>query len=684
MICDLFVFLTTIEFSTTDKDKYPWLKNNIRYYQGEDDNEHAGGMGVVVKAYVADDEGNVSNASWPKIAVKSPNLKLENLFSEEDVALRLFKHGQDVTREFRHIRNRLEGCDFANPILDFDMSVDDNDRIIFKTAQRYIQDGLPLKEWLTSQSLRPRIVETEPFQKESWHGILTWNDWRRVALIIANAMSEIHQRRVIHGDVWPDNIYISEATDPYSQSSEICESHAILIDFGEAFLTTPYGTNSRHQNNHPYRAPERGKHLYIPTEQVDVYSFGKVLLYLATGEEIIIPEDLYGRDRRTFVRDLLIRRNQSLLRQNPAVVDIISRCTAYDAVMRPKMHSVVKELERGSVHDKVPPIVIDDVSKRLSTLNNRIATQFQGEAVRREKLFLRIIDQKLDELDSLIGDYKPEQIDVGGTREDLIDSMSVLFKELSEGDSWTTLTTPEVWQSSALGLDGRYASATIEAVKRNASVRRVYAICVEEMGTAWASKLAKILQDNTQYVELQDLGRRLEKCVKSEIDRQNPEQNSTPYILPSQNYMREYQRRIKEVVDSQQNLIETYGLLDKMFDGNISDLSAIKNLCLTIVPVATRQEVQSLRIRNPVSLVNFGGYHLTGEENWILVMTDIRGRISRDLNHFVRPHLLGYRVYKSVMGYPKDRVIEYTKLFQLSVNIGPCVKALQESILAAG
>jgi len=75
----------------------------------------------------------------------------------------------------------------------------------------------------------------------------------------------------------------------------------VFIDFGEAFPFEPQG-EPRDQRDHAYRAPERRNAEHIVTNRADVYSYGKLLLHLATGEEPILPGEVKGHERRENIR----------------------------------------------------------------------------------------------------------------------------------------------------------------------------------------------------------------------------------------------------------------------------------------------------------------------------------------------------------------------------------------------
>ena len=316
--------------------------------------------------------------------------------------------------------------------------------------------NLPKAVYHSNSQRTPFLSEATNLEKwlePVWHDErrLELKEWRKAALLVAEALASIHSRRVVHSDVHPGNIMIANQFPPYRPSGCECEDYAVFIDFEGSFLAIPTG-DARAVRNHQWRAPERDVALYVPTEQVDVYSFGKVMMYLATGQDsdvIAIGPGLRGYDRRDFVRKKLMEYNPSLVQNDPRVLDIIARCTAYDSASRPRMSEVVKALQQ--IDRCKTPVTIASLKDRLSTLgetlSRNIAKSTLGDAVedRTHDLILRLVGSKIEELEDLVASSPTDQIQIEGTRDKLLDNMSVLFESLQPGDSWTAFTTPDVW-----------------------------------------------------------------------------------------------------------------------------------------------------------------------------------------------------------------------------------------------
>ncbi len=393
-------------------------------------------------------------------------LKLPNIDdgrSSSDIEISTTTIHKKSIEEWAHVRKRLVGCRHANPIFDMGTVWVREPRPLLQlavTAQQFLDNALPLKDWLVKRHIRPKIVKDSGGREiEDWGGISEWSDWLETASMLAKGLVEIHLRRVIHGDIWPPNIYISKTSPEY----------VVFIDFGESFISTPNG-EPRIQPDHPYRAPERDKSEYVPTEQVDVYSFGKLLLYLTIGRDVTIPrtgrennQPLAGYRRRAFIRDHLFDGKTGLVRKHPDILDIICQCTAWDPVDRPAMIQILDRLE--ALQGKNDAAFSVPLANRLAEL----AGGAGAPELNPGNIFARFLDREVKEPGRLMERCRTDMVEVRGTRDVLIDSLVALFDDMAPGDSWTTLTTPSVWQHDGLGLDGRYSTATVEAVRRGAA-----------------------------------------------------------------------------------------------------------------------------------------------------------------------------------------------------------------------
>lgn len=656
----------SLDFDTleSEKEHFPWLKDSVRYYKilspaGK------GRRGRTYKAIPVDENGNALNVGFPFVALKVPNLgtpESSNVTNSKQDNWLAKLRDSDV-RQLQLIRRRLENCKHANAIIDLriELGFGQSSVITTQTVQPFLSGARCLKDWLTYKRIRPR-------DDNSWIGMTSWEQWRKYALLIAEAIESIHERRVKHCDIHPGNIMITDHYPSYSTKSfGKTAPYAVLIDFDSASLFTPSGDTIR-VINHQYRAPERDLPLFVPTEQIDVYSFGKVLMYLATGQdsmEISIPPEERGNQRRAFIRRKIDQYNSHLLKESPRILDFIARCTAYDSTSRPTMSEIVRLLKAKPLsRDKIDVAILrnqfGDVYRKLKELPDSPRTQ---------EIFLRIARSKVEEIADLANSRDSEQVQIQGTRNTIIDYLVLLFQALKKGDSWTTLTTPDVWVDSALGLDGRYLTASIEAIQNKASVRRFIAFSIEEVGEDWADQFADSL-NATQQPPLQDLAQHIQSCLiryrrdRIKLERMMPPTGPREIIF--------YRNRLILLIRAVAESIHRYGLDVSSATGE--QLSNIEGLFFSLVPLASREEIRDRRIKNPASLIHMKGK--AGDE-WLLVMTDIANRVVNDIDAYRRPRLLGIRIFKSVFDIPQDRINSFEELLQEeAINVGPHLKEL--------
>ena len=656
-------FAERLPFPQEDLETFPWLAAGDRYYSLEKQLD-AGGFSIPFVGHPCDKDGQRVHGA-PSVVIKVPNLAPNDRFQSDDEADRMRYIQEQSLAEWEHVRKRLLNCKHANPIFDLG-TLWIHTRQLFVTAQLFLQHALPLNKWLVENRLRPKIsVNISNEEIDDWHGISRCQDWKDVAVMIARGLAAIHQCRVVHGDIWPPNVFISQDSQPY----------AVFIDFAESFVVTPTG-NPRTQINHAYRAPERASEESVPTEQVDVYSFGKLLLYLAIGKKELIDRSFYGQARREFVRKLILERNPTLVKENPSVVDIIAHCTALDPVERPRMRDICEELNDLLPGSRTSTPSGVDLKQRLQTLAASAETGF----AQLSGVFLHIIDKKIAEVEQLIDDCQTEMIEIVGTRDQLIRTLVALFNELSHGDSWTTLTTPVAWHGSALGLDGRYSTATIQAIRRGASVHRVYVVSIEELGIAWSEKFARKLEKSGSC---NDLASRFRQAVAGFRSKSEVRSYKTAHA-----FLSSHQTRFMRVIDSLRTMIEVWELQRSLFVGNPQDLRNAQGLYVGLVVVPTLFDVRMLRAKNPVSLMRLA--EKSGEpEKWLLVMTDLRGRNENEPSAVSKPELRGTRIHKSVQEVPRDRIIAFNRLLanpgdpngHASVNIGPVISVVANCAL---
>lgn len=124
-------------------------------------------------------------------------------------------------------------------------------------------------EWVAGQPL-DRFIESE--------GVLDFANFKIIVTQMLEALAAVHDKRIVHFDIKPENILISRAADGPWQVK--------LLDFGIARLVTgglaaPVG--DRVMGSLFYMAPERFDRGEGVDLQSDVYSAGCVSYFMLTG-----------------------------------------------------------------------------------------------------------------------------------------------------------------------------------------------------------------------------------------------------------------------------------------------------------------------------------------------------------------------------------------------------------------
>ncbi|HEY3827023.1 MAG TPA: protein kinase [Bryobacteraceae bacterium] len=644
-----------LPFLDTDIREFPWLASGDRYYK-LDKELGRGGYSKAYTGYPCDADGK--KISDIRIVVKMPRLSSIHLGAE--ITFRNSYITERNLDEWTLIRYKLLGCEHANLIFDMGILIHEKNSLSV-TVQPFLRDAQSLDDWLISskQKGRSTVDPKTGRQNHGWGGIRDWKLWLHLATLISVGLEKIHRCRVIHGDVWPPNIFIDKNS-----------AKAIFIDFGEAFGAIPSG-DARNQIDHAYRAPERGNKEYVPMEQVDVYSFGKLLLYLTIGKDELIPpakdgEPLWGRARRIWVRDKLFDPtggSPAIVSEHPEVLDIIAQCTQWDPVDRPSMVEVSNELRRleASPAPRLGKELVPRLQKLTADIDDSIGSPFA-----------RMIDSEVSALQELVESCRSEMVEVRGTRDKLVSALVSLFDEIGKRDSWTTITTPSVWQESALGLDGRYATATIEAVRRGAAVHRTYAVSIEELGSDWARIFADELKksgDDALTGWAASFGDLIRECEY--LTGANNYKSRSPKFLES------HQGRFVSLIEALHDMVTHWELKDQIAARQFTSIKDTRKLFLGLLPVSTLSKIREMRTENPVSLL-YLDREPKEHDKWLMVMTDIRGRNEYNYDDAGWPQLRGIRVYKSAREIPRDRIISMERLMtkKENLNIGPLLGLL--------
>jgi eukaryotic-like serine/threonine-protein kinase len=156
----------------------------------------------------------------------------------------------------------------------------------------------------------------------------------KTAIQIARALEYIHQAKIIHRDVKPDNVFINTA------------GVVKLMDFGIAKMEDLSVTRAGYVLGTPhYMAPEQVKGEKI-NELVDVYAFGILLFELLTGQKPIAGETV-ERIFYCILHEPLDLSPLITAGLPQAAVDLVAACTAKKPADRPQdFGAIAATLER--------------------------------------------------------------------------------------------------------------------------------------------------------------------------------------------------------------------------------------------------------------------------------------------------------------------------------------------------
>ena len=156
----------------------------------------------------------------------------------------------------------------------------------------------------------------------------------KIALQAARALDFIHQHRIIHRDVEPENLHLNSTGTVKLMDFGIAKSEDFSRTQPGFALGTPY-----------YMAPEqvRGEKLSC---QADVYAYGILLFELISGQKPFVADSVEGIFYSILNMPLPAEPLQAAGVPQP-LIDLIVRCTAKTAAEQPRgLAPVIAELER--------------------------------------------------------------------------------------------------------------------------------------------------------------------------------------------------------------------------------------------------------------------------------------------------------------------------------------------------
>ncbi|QRV98024.1 Ephrin type-A receptor 4 [Ceratobasidium sp. AG-Ba] len=169
-------------------------------------------------------------------------------------------------------------------------------------------------------------------------------DRLKLCLQLASALEYVHSRGVVHGDIKPDNIVVSDDNIP------------LLADFGNAAFiydsTLRFTTTSSSPFTLRYTAPEILKDESMHTQEADIYAYGMTAFEILTGEVPFAGKSSFATVLPV-VKGEIPHRKEFLLDSrglDDQLWVLLTRCWAYEPRARPSAAELNRQLALISQH----------------------------------------------------------------------------------------------------------------------------------------------------------------------------------------------------------------------------------------------------------------------------------------------------------------------------------------------
>jgi serine/threonine-protein kinase len=318
-----------------------------------------------------------------------------------------------------------------------------------------------VREYVEGERFDEYLVREFSNGNGHFSGIASVREWFHIATSLANKLHEIHQREVIHRDIWHQNIFRSN--DDF-----------IFIDFGEAYFRDEAAIDEHPSRADTYLAPEFRDGDRWPSRRSDIYSLGGVFYFMATGQDPPAPIKNNEKLKEVVIQELE-KHNHVLYADNHGIADIIARC------LRGSREDRIWDAERLLQELRVfnPDSDVLSLNQSVCELNAAVEEQKANRSL--PVLFNEIAAIEVQHLVNRIRGMTYGTVDLNGTHEELISGLTHYLSVLGDGDEYLAISIPDFWSAQNAGINGRFLSMNRLLAQRGVRIRRLFLVTGDDL-----------------------------------------------------------------------------------------------------------------------------------------------------------------------------------------------------------